>query len=150
MHRLRRIITAIRSVIADDRGMVTVEGAYAIGAIVSAVVIGVGVVAAAGAQIRCTDAAREAARLAAIGDASALSTAVSIAGQDARVSLRDSGTQIVAEVRDNVPLLPLVELSARAVAAKEPLGADSEVKQSGVTQFGDIPEDSERRDALVG
>ncbi|MCF3937193.1 TadE family type IV pilus minor pilin [Gordonia sp. Z-3] len=147
---VRRSITAIRLAIADDRGMVTVEGAYAIAAIVSAVVIGVGVVAAAGAQIRCTDAAREAARLAAIGDTSALSTAVSIAGQDARVSLRDSGTQIVAEVRDNVPLLPLVELSARAVAAKESLGADSRVKQSGVTQFGDIPEDSERRDALVG
>ncbi|MAU83868.1 MAG: pilus assembly protein TadE [Gordonia sp.] len=147
---VRRSITAIRLAIADDRGMVTVEGAYAIAAIVSAVVIGVGVVAAAGAQIRCTDAAREAARLAAIGDVSAISTALSIAGGDARVSLRDSGTQVIAEVRDNVPLLPLMELSARAVAAKEPHGAEDGVTQPGVTQFGAMPEGRGHHDALVG
>lgn len=100
--------------------MVTVEGAYAIAAIVSTVVIGVGAVAGASVQIRCTDAAREAARLAAIGDTSAVSSAMAIAGSDARVSVRESGAQVIAEVRDDVPLLPVVELSARAVAAKEP------------------------------
>ncbi|MDY6808844.1 pilus assembly protein TadE [Gordonia sp. HNM0687] len=100
--------------------MVTVEGAYAIAAIVSTVVIGVGAVAGASVQIRCTDAAREAARLAAIGDASAESTAQAIAGSDARVTLQDRGSHVAAEVRDDVPLLPVVQLSARAVAAKEP------------------------------
>ena len=92
----------------------------------------------------------EAARLAAIGDVSAISTALSIAGGDARVSLRDSGTQVIAEVRDNVPLLPLMELSARAVAAKEPHGAEDGVTQPGVTQFGAMPEGRGHHDALVG
>ncbi|MEE4024444.1 TadE family type IV pilus minor pilin [Gordonia sp. PKS22-38] len=117
---MRRIIADIKRSCVDDHGMVTVEGAYSIAAIVTTVVIGVGAVAGTTVQVRCTDAAREAARLAAIGDASAVQVATRIAGDDARISLQDSGSQVVAEVRDDVPLLPAIELSARAVAAKEP------------------------------
>ncbi|AZG47448.1 TadE family type IV pilus minor pilin [Gordonia insulae] len=102
--------------------MVTVEGAYAIAAIVGTVVIGVGAVAGASVQIRCTDAAREAARLTAIGDESARATAAALVGAGARITITDSGARIVAEVSAGVPLLPALELSARAVAAKEPDG----------------------------
>ncbi|MEE3851556.1 TadE family type IV pilus minor pilin [Gordonia sp. LSe1-13] len=126
---MRRVIADIKRSCRDDRGMVTVEGAYSIAAIVTTVVIGVGAVAGTTVQVRCTDAAREAARLAAIGDASAVQVATRIAGSDARISLQDNGSQVISEVRDDVPLLPAIELSARAVAAKEP---DSEPTGDGV------------------
>ena len=102
--------------------MVTVEGAFAIAAIVSTMVFGVGAVAGASTQVRCTDAAREGARLAAIGDRSAQQTAAAMAGPGAQIMLRDNGSQIIAEVRAEIPVIPLMEVSARAVAAKEPDG----------------------------
>jgi len=47
----------------DESGMVTIEGAYAISAVVIVVILAVGVITAVTTQIRCTDAAREVARL---------------------------------------------------------------------------------------
>ncbi|MFW0793630.1 TadE family type IV pilus minor pilin [Gordonia sp. CPCC 205515] len=105
--------------------MVTVEAAYAIAAMVAVIVLGVGAVVGVSVQIRCTDAAREAARLAAAGDPAARDTAIRIAGSSARVAVSDDGLRVQVEVRATMPLLPAVAVSARAVAMKEP-AADGE------------------------
>jgi hypothetical protein len=74
-------------------------------------------------QIRCIDAAREAARLAARGDeGGALQAAHDIAPLGAHVDLRDDGGFVVATVTTNAMLLPGVSIRANAVAARE-LGA---------------------------
>ncbi|EON31109.1 hypothetical protein GTC6_19291 [Gordonia terrae C-6] len=112
--------------------MVTVEAAYAVAAIVVMVLIAVGAIAAVTTQIRCTDAAREVARLSAAGDAAAREAAQQLAGDDARVSISASDEHVVVEVRSDVAMLPGLTISARAVAAKEPTGADEVVFAPGV------------------
>ncbi|BBY19178.1 hypothetical protein MLIT_47700 [Mycolicibacterium litorale] len=74
---------------------------------------------AVGAQIRCIDAAREAARLAARGDESATTVARKIAPQGAVVELRWDGDLAVARVSSTSPMLFGVTVAARAVAAAE-------------------------------
>ncbi|MFE0748839.1 TadE family type IV pilus minor pilin [Gordonia sp. NPDC058843] len=124
-HALRRLVT-------DDSGMVTVEAAYAIAAIVVTVLIAVGAIAAVTTQIRCTDAAREVARLSAAGDVSGREVAQRLVGDEARVSISASEDHVVVEVRSGVAMLPGLTMSARAVAAKEPSGADQVVFAPGV------------------
>lgn len=76
---------------------------------------------AVGAQVRCVDAAREAARLAARGDESAASeVAGRIAPDGAAVELRWDGSLVVARVSSRPPMLFGVTVGARAVAAAEP------------------------------
>jgi hypothetical protein len=76
---------------------------------------------AVGMQMRCLDAAREAARLAARGDQhSATETARRIAPGGATVDVARDGTFVVARVDARSPLLPGVVIAARAVAATEP------------------------------
>ncbi|ASR01348.1 TadE family type IV pilus minor pilin [Gordonia rubripertincta] len=116
----------------DEDGMVTVEAAYAVVAIVVAVLLAVGAIGGVTAQIRCTDAAREAARLTAADDGSAREVAKGIAGDRAVVSVSVQGERVVAQVRTSVPLLPGLTLSAQAVAAKEPRGEDEVVFAPGV------------------
>jgi hypothetical protein len=71
-------------------------------------------------QVRCVDAAREAARLAARGDdGSAVNAAQGIA-PDAAVQLRRDGEFVVARVTAKSPLLPGITIAAEAVAAAEP------------------------------
>jgi hypothetical protein len=103
---------------------VTVEAALAITSIIAVVVLCLGAVSTVTAHIRCVDAAREAARLAARGDiVSASSAAAAVAPSGARVDIRDDGMRVVARVI--VPsLFPSVEVSAEAVAMKEPSDAD--------------------------
>lgn len=109
----------------DDDGAVTVEAAIGIASLVTVVMLCVGAIAAASAQVRCIDAAREAARLAARGDrAAAVEVAGRVAPADADVAVREDGEFVVATVRAGVPLLPLVELSAEAVAVREPESGD--------------------------
>ncbi|WP_280397467.1 TadE family type IV pilus minor pilin [Nocardia carnea] len=104
-----------------DRGSVTVEAAIALGALAAAVALCVGAVFAAVAQVRCVDAAREAARLAARGDrAAAVPTARRVAPDGADISLRDEGNRVVAVVTADAPLLPALQLRAEAVAVREP------------------------------
>lgn len=123
----------LRRLLADESGMVTVEAAYAIAAIVVMVLIAVGAVAAVTTQIRCTDAAREVARLSAAGDASGREVAQRLVGDVARVSISDADDRVVVvEVRSGVAMLPGLTVSARAVAAKEPTGADQVVFAPGV------------------
>ncbi len=70
-------------------------------------------------QIRCLDAAREAARLAARGDDGS-DVARSIAPDGAAVQLHRDGELVVATVTARSVLLPGVTVAARAVAAVEP------------------------------
>ncbi len=77
--------------------------------------------AAIGAQIRCVDAAREAARLAARGDDRAAGAAVrGIAPTGAVLRMRRDGDFVVARVEVEVALLPGLAVGADAVAAVEP------------------------------
>ena len=113
--------------LGDDRGAVTVEAALALTALIAVVVLCLGAVAAGAVQVRCIDAAREAARLAARGDAArAEQAAAQVAPGGARISVRTDGDRIRAVVSAGVPLLPLLELSAEAVALLEPAEAGAE------------------------
>lgn len=99
----------------------TVEAAIAIASIMVVVVLCIGAVIATSTHIRCVDAAREAARLAARGDsANATSSAQRVAPDGARVGIRTDGDHVVATISVEMALLPLVEISAEAVAAMEP------------------------------
>jgi predicted ABC-type ATPase len=72
-------------------------------------------------QVRCVDAAREAARLAARGDErSAVDAARRIAPPAARVSVRRDGDFVVATVVAHSNLLPSFDVAAEAVSAVEP------------------------------
>ncbi|WP_051177775.1 TadE family type IV pilus minor pilin [Nocardia concava] len=100
--------------------MATAEAAIALAALVAVVVLGIGALLAVSAQVRCVDAAREAARLAARGDTAEAVTAGSrVAPPGARVELRTEGDLVVADVSAPAILLPLT-LHAAAVAVREP------------------------------
>ena len=72
-------------------------------------------------QVRCVDAAREAARLAARGDDGSASGAAQVIAPDgATVQLRPDGEFVVARVTAKSPLLPGLTIAAEAVAAIEP------------------------------
>ncbi|QBJ97017.1 pilus assembly protein TadE [Rhodococcus sp. ABRD24] len=106
---------------SGESGAVTVEAAIAIASIVTVVMLCIGAVLAVTTHVRCIDAAREAARLAAQDDrANAVATARRVAPDGAQITLRDDGALVVATVRARAPLLPLLEVSAEAVAAREP------------------------------
>lgn len=80
----------------------------------------VGGLGAVSAQVRCVDAAREAARLAARGDdRSAAEVARRIAPDGATVRLRRDGALVVALVSAGTAL-PGLTVSAAAAAAAEP------------------------------
>lgn len=113
--------------LGEDRGAVTVEAALALTALIAVVVLCLGAVAAGAVQVRCVDAAREAARLAARGDtARAEQAGAQVAPAGARISVRTDGDRVRAVVAAGVPLLPLLELSAEAVAVLEPAGDSAE------------------------
>ena len=71
-------------------------------------------------QVRCIDAAREAARLAARGDESASVAAQRIAPEGSVVQLQRDGDVVVATVTARSPVLPGIDIAAEAVAAAEP------------------------------
>ena len=100
--------------------MVSVEAAFAIAAIAAFLVLGVGAVGAVIAQIRCTDAAREVARLAAAGDPKASAAGAAVAPGGARIEVREVGDTVEVRVTARARLLPLLTVSAGAVAAREP------------------------------
>ncbi|MFC8044485.1 TadE family type IV pilus minor pilin [Nocardia sp. NPDC057353] len=103
----------------------TVESAIAIATLVAVVALCLGALLAASAQVRCVDAAREAARLAARGDRPhAEAAARMVAPPGAAITLRTDGALVVAQVTASVPLLPGLQLRAEAVSALEP-GAGS-------------------------
>jgi hypothetical protein len=78
-------------------------------------------VAAVSMQVRCVDAAREAARLAARGDdRSAVDAARRIAPGGARIQVHRDGGFFVATVVLHSKLLPTLDIAAKAVSAAEP------------------------------
>ena len=106
----------------DDRGGVTVEAAVAVCGLVALLALGIGAVMAVVGQLRCTDAAREAARLVARGDASrAGGVLAAIAPEGARWAVHREGD--TARVEVTASRLG-VELRARAYAVVEPGVAD--------------------------
>jgi hypothetical protein len=104
-----------------DRGAVTVEAALALCTLAVFLAVAVGAIAAAGGSIRCVDAARELARLAARGEADrGHAIATQLAPSGARLALHTEGDLVIAEVSADV-LHPLpVRIGSRAVAALEP------------------------------
>ncbi len=95
----------------------------AIAALVVVAVLCIGGVTAINASVRCTDAAREAARLAARGEeAGAAEAARAVAPAGADIQLRRDGGFVVATVTVRSELLPGIAISAQAVAAQEPSG----------------------------
>jgi hypothetical protein len=70
-------------------------------------------------QLRCLDAAREAARLAARGDPAAATAAVSLAPAGASMDLRRDGGYVVARVSTRSRILPGVLIVGEAVSVAE-------------------------------
>jgi hypothetical protein len=78
-------------------------------------------VTAVSMELRCIDAAREAARLAARGDQrAAVDAARRVAPHAARISVRRDGDFVVATVVAHSNLLPALDISASAISAAEP------------------------------
>ncbi len=105
----------------SDRGAVTVEAALALCTLAVFLAFAVGAIAAMGASIRCIDAARELARLAARGEPDrGRAVAGELAPGGARIELSNDGDTVVAVVSaELVHPLPL-RVGGRAVAALEP------------------------------
>jgi TadE-like protein len=108
-----------------DRGSVTAEIAVALPALVVLVMAALSAVAVAIAQLRCVDAAREAARAAARGDALPVVRGIArhSAPPQAAVTVTAHGDQVSVAVSANVRLLsgraPAIAVEGRAVAAIE-------------------------------
>ncbi len=101
----------------------TIEAAMALAVLALVLIACLSGVACVIAQVRCADAAREAARLAGRGDAGGASAAVAaLAPAGASLSLGGSGDLVQASVtvRAIGGLLPGVTISATASAAREP------------------------------
>lgn len=93
------------------------EAALAIASLITVALFCLAGATALSMQVRCIDAAREVARLAARGHGAATG---GLAPPGAAVELRSSGGYVVARVTDRAPILPGVVISGEAVAALEP------------------------------
>ena len=100
----------------------------AIPALLVVLALAVGVVVSVGAQLRCVDAARVAARVVARGDSdlAAQRAGQGVAPRGSRIRVVHRGTQVEVEVSaetrplgSGLRLLPAVHVSARAVAEVE-------------------------------
>lgn len=96
------------------------EAALAIASMVAVLVLCLAGVMAVSLQVRCIDAAREAARLAARSDGAGPLAAVGLAPAGAAVELRRENGYVVARVSGRAPMLPGLVIAAEAVAAAEP------------------------------
>ena len=101
--------------------MASAEAAFAILALVAILVVCMAGLTAVSMQVRCVDAAREAARLAARGDDTGAERAArTVAPEGAVLHLRRNGAYVVATVTTRSALLPGVSIDAVAIAAAEP------------------------------
>lgn len=110
-----------------EGGMVTVEAAIALCTFMTVVALVLTGMSMMLDEIRCTDAAREAARLVAMGERSELADVVRrIAPGDATYGVTEKGDGIVVTVTDPAAagLLPGVRVSADAYAVPEPGASD--------------------------
>jgi len=107
-----------------DHGMVTVEAAVALPALLLVLALAVGVISTVGAQLRLVDAARQAARLAARGEpADVVAEVGERAGpRGTTVTIRRDGSRLTVTTRATtrpLGLLPGIGLQAKAVAESE-------------------------------
>ena len=110
---------------AGDWGTVTVEAALALCSLMVVLALVLGAVSAVAAQLRCVDAAREAARLTARGEQDrAEELAQRIAPRGATVQVTVHGDEVTARVSADpvAGLLPGIEIGAEAAAVLEPGG----------------------------
>ncbi|MET8994496.1 TadE family type IV pilus minor pilin [Amycolatopsis sp. Hca4] len=100
----------------------TVEAAFGLAGLTVVVVLLLAGMAVLTSQLRCTDAAREAARLLARGQPTEAAAAVhAIAPPGANLTVNQTGDQITAKVTANpATILPAIHLSATAYAVAEP------------------------------
>lgn len=114
-------------VASGDDGTVTAELAASLPVLMLVLAVAVSAVSVAAARVRVQDAAREAVRAAARGDADTGRRMAEHAAPGVSVDLTATGPQLVAVARLQVhPLtgwLPAVTVTERAVAALEPEGA---------------------------
>ncbi|QFU85702.1 TadE family type IV pilus minor pilin [Amycolatopsis sp. YIM 10] len=104
-----------------DRGAVTVEAAIALGALTAFFVLLIGGLVAMADQLRCADAAREAARLVARGQPESVERAVrEIGPAGAEFVVRPEGDAVTVEVAAGARLLPGLRLNGHAYALYEP------------------------------
>ena len=106
-----------------ERGSATVEAAIAVCAVVVVLAIALAGSAAVLAQVRCTDAAREAARLVARGEPERAERAARrVAPAGASVVIRVQGDEVVVEVaaEPGRGILPGLSVRAEAMAVLEP------------------------------
>jgi Flp pilus assembly protein TadG len=120
-----------------DRGAVTVEAALALCSLVVVLALVLAAVSAVAAQLRCVDAAREAARLTARGDQDrAVELARRVAPRGAVVTVTVRGDEITARVSVNpvAGMLPGITVGAQAAAILEPAAPEpSTVSSSTVS-----------------
>ncbi|HYZ35399.1 MAG TPA: TadE family type IV pilus minor pilin [Pseudonocardiaceae bacterium] len=110
----------------DDQGIVTVEAALALCSLVAVLALMLAAVSAVAAQLRCVDAAREAARLTARGEPDrAEQLTRRIAPRGATIAVTVNGDDVLARVSANpvAGLLPGLEVGAEAAAVMEPVEA---------------------------
>ena len=96
------------------------EAALAIASMVAVLVLCLAGITAVTLQIRCVDAAREAARLAARGDRAGVVAAGHLAPAGGAVEVQQDGGYVIARVSSRSPVLPGVVIIGSAVAASEP------------------------------
>jgi hypothetical protein len=113
-----------RLLLADETGAVTVEAALALCALTVFLALALGALTAVAQALRCADAARELARLAARGEPDrGQVVAAQLAPPGARLDLVQDGDTVVAMVSARlIGALPL-SVGGRAVAASEPVGS---------------------------
>jgi len=97
-----------------------VEAALAVTSLVAVLILCLAGLTAIAMQVRCLDAAREVARLAARGDGATVAGARDIAPAGAAVDVRRDGGYIVARVSARSPVLPGIVIVGEAVSAAEP------------------------------
>jgi Flp pilus assembly protein TadG len=105
-----------------DRGAVTVEAAIALSALTLVFGLVLAGVAAVTGQLRCVDAAREAARLVARGERPLADQAVAEIASGARLNVEVTGNAVTVDVTAEPAggLLPGVHLHGHAYALLEP------------------------------
>lgn len=119
---IRLLRRAARPDVDGERGSATVEAALAVSAVVVVLAMALAGTTAVLAQLRCADAAREAARLVARGEAErAERTARRVAPSGALIAIRVAGDEVTVEVSaEPADVLPGLSVRADAVAVLEP------------------------------
>ncbi|MPZ82058.1 MAG: pilus assembly protein [Actinophytocola sp.] len=111
-----------------DGGAVTVEAAIALAGFVAVLTLALGAISAAIDQLRCIDAAREAARLVARGEpdrARAVAEEIAPGNAAIAITVEDDTIQVDVRAAPVNGLLPGLDLHAEAYAIAEPAATEA-------------------------